>query len=103
MTETKLAVCRHEGCEAVAVWEMAPCDSFGEWCDDHVPRGCSCNAIDLWDDLSTEQERDEKGRLLPCCEYDFKPEGFEPGDPEGPRKYREEWQARALLSKNNAA
>jgi len=87
-----LAVCRHSNCDAVAVWKLAPADSFGEWCDEHVPRGCSCNLIDFEDRRpEAPQVTDELGRLLPCIEYDFMPEGFEPGDPDGPRKYREQF------------
>lgn len=87
-------------CGAQAVWELAPADSFGEFCDEHVPRGCSCNVIYRGPDEEPrydeqglpiqEQERDERGRLLPCCEYDFYPEGFPPGDPRQPDRFRQQ-------------
>lgn len=66
-------------CGALAVWEYMPGDAVHEYCDQHVPRGCSCNrsynpATDEWDG---PEDRDEQGRLLPCCEYWFTPQGFE--------------------------
>lgn len=92
-----LATCQK--CGAMAVWEMAPCDSFGEYCDDCVPRGCSCNTVDFPATDVGEEHRDERGRLLPCCEYDFLPDGFPPGDPKGPAEYR----ARFLKADANSA
>lgn len=76
-------------CGALAVWELAPADSFGEYCDDCVPRGCSCNVID-YDDPRPDapQHTDEQDRLLPCCEFWRWPDGFEPGDPEEVAAYR---------------
>jgi hypothetical protein len=49
------------------------------YCDDCVPRGCSCNQ-DLKEGIDYESEEakkpenwidmvDDKGRKLPCCEY----------------------------------
>ena len=80
-------------CPKPAQWEHAPAGSKGEYCEDCVPRGCSCNVIDrnlraetiidppdangvqlVWTDyggIEPEQYRDERGRLLPCCDYDF--------------------------------
>lgn len=53
------------------------CDHF--YCDNCVPRGCSCNhdlkdGIDYESDEATKEENwieklDEKGRRYPCCEY----------------------------------
>lgn len=43
----------------------------GYYCDEHVPRGCSCN-IDPDTDI---EDVDEQGRLLPCCEYGYTPGG----------------------------
>lgn len=82
-------------CGKIAVWcympgfEGAPNDCF---CDDCVPRGCSCNDR-LKDDLKWETmeeygklwenddniitDLDEQGRQLPCCEYLYEEEGFE--------------------------
>jgi len=72
-------------CNALATWIYMPSDSNGNYCDDCVPRGCSCN-IDcdeegrlILDETGEEfvQYKDEQGRLLPCCEYDFFEEGIE--------------------------
>lgn len=64
-------------CPKPAVWEYAPTtdrlDVF--FCDDCVPRGCSCNVIDFEDPDSPEQT-DEQGRLLPCCEYWYNSLGY---------------------------
>lgn len=63
-------------CGAVAVWLYMPGTST--YCDDCVPRGCSCNLRPK--DNLTEEEldnpnnwyelRDEQGKLLPCCEFE---------------------------------
>lgn len=66
-----------EVCGALAVWQWAPADSFGDYCDDHVPRGCSCNAVDF-EDPSGPQHLDEWGRLRPCVEIEFDADGFPP-------------------------
>lgn len=49
-------------CGKKATWSYMP--SKGDYCDAHVPRGCSCNA-----DESGVEELDEQGRKQPCCEY----------------------------------
>lgn len=59
-------------CGKPAVWLYMPGD--GQYCDDCVSRGCSCN-IDYETGL---EDTDELGRLLPCCEYGWV------GDPPGP-------------------
>lgn len=41
-------------------------------CDEHVPRGCSCNINPNTD----EEDKDEQGRLFPCCEWSYSPKGF---------------------------
>jgi hypothetical protein len=53
-------------CDAEAVWFYLPETDRNntEFCDKHVPRGCSCNV----DDDGTE-ELDYLGRRLPCCEF----------------------------------
>jgi hypothetical protein len=79
------AVCK---CGAPAVWEMAPCDSFGEYCDECVPRGCSCNAKSYPYKAGGAQHRDDRGRLLPCVEFDYWPEGFPAGDRAEAEAYR---------------
>ena len=53
-------------CGKIATWQYAPSDRDAYCCDDCVPRGCSCNIIDH---ATGEEERDEKDRLLPCCEW----------------------------------
>ena len=67
-----------EKCGRMAVWEYMPSDGDGIFCDDCVPRGCSCNVID-WEDPSPnpEQHRDDLGRLIPCCEYWFFEDGVD--------------------------
>lgn len=79
-------------CGKIAEW-FGPSDSEEDYCDDCVPRGCSCNVIDkniaatlvidppdesgrelIWMDyggLVPEQHRDERGRLLPCADYSY--------------------------------
>lgn len=68
-------------CRDLAIWHYAPCsegkieaDSY--YCDGCVSRGCSCNIVD-YEDPDGEEYRDESGRLVPCCEYDFSEEGYE--------------------------
>ena len=50
-----------------------------DYCDEHVPRGCSCNAK-LKEGIDPDSEEakhrssyteklDDKGRRYPCCEY----------------------------------
>jgi hypothetical protein len=75
-------------CGAPAVWQLAPADSYGEYCDDCVPRGCSCNIIDIGNPRARKQHRDKRGRLLPCCEYDFDENGFPPDPPDKVEAYR---------------
>ena len=47
-------------CGKLAVWYYMPNDNKWVACDDCVPRGCSCNY---------EEDVDEQGRKLPCCEW----------------------------------
>jgi hypothetical protein len=49
----------------IAKWEYLP-RGYSYYCDDCVPRGCSCNV-----DENGIEDKDNKGRLLPCCEYDY--------------------------------
>ncbi len=42
------------------------------YCDNCVPRGCSCNI----DPDTLEEDKDHLGRLYPCCEYWFDDQGF---------------------------
>lgn len=57
-------------CHALAVWLYMPGGDI-YYCDDHVPRGCSCMTDDDGNDLL-----DDKGRKLPCCEYDNNENGY---------------------------
>jgi hypothetical protein len=52
----------------------SPGDQYA--CDSCVPRGCSCNRIQYTGDDPTEHT-DERGRLLPCCEWDYEPHGHD--------------------------
>lgn len=85
-------------CGKMAMWVYAPGFSSGAspyFCDDCVPRGCSCNhhyiKEEEYDDTPTEEDApikwikegeiwchvDEQGREYPCCEYDYDEDGFE--------------------------
>lgn len=94
-------------CNKIATWSYMPSTSRRRnFCDDHVPRGCSCNVYNIeefsdsipngnvmwWsknDDLNIDgslvknndsffyEELDEDGKRSPCCEYDYCPEGIE--------------------------
>ncbi len=57
-------------CDHHAQWQyMSSSYSKNDrWCDNCVPRGCSCNAIDEYGEV---QATDELGRELPCCENWF--------------------------------
>lgn len=84
-------------CGNIAQWLYMP--SFNEYpfyCDDCVPRGCSCNNTSLSDPIAKEvieeYEKggfnykiengniiplDEQNREHPCCEYDYDKDGFD--------------------------
>lgn len=69
-------------CGLKATWCYAPLGSI-YFCEDHVPRGCSCNILSSDDSEDIVELRDDRGRLLPCCEYDYDEDGFEkPEDPD---------------------
>lgn len=72
--------CLRTGIKRLAVWNYAPSDGRGDvmYCDDHVPRGCSCNNYTELPRFHPEAEEstDEQGRLFPCCEYWFDEDGF---------------------------
>jgi hypothetical protein len=57
-------------CGKKAVWFYLPSDSV-QYCDDCVPRGCSCNDNEYEEDGEVVyiERKDDKGRLLPCCEF----------------------------------
>lgn len=91
-------------CGKLAVWTYMPAsDYYGHYCDDCVPRGCTCNwaysineehpelielpPVDdpLWSNTWKwlDEARgcwchiDEKGREYPCCEYWSDKDGYE--------------------------
>lgn len=88
-TGSKVKCCE---CDQMAVWIYAPTTERNDimFCEDHVPRGCSCVTLDLVEyDLSEEQLTDydsegraidDKGRLLPCVEYWLCGDGFDESD-----------------------
>lgn len=49
-------------CGKKATWSYMPGDE--NYCDEHVPRGCSCNQ-----DENGIEALDPEGRKYPCCEY----------------------------------
>ena len=75
-------------CGKMAQWMYMPSDDGNDpyYCDNCVPRGCSCqeefvNEDDYLKEILTGDEPmvsriDEKGRLLPCCEFEYSKEGF---------------------------
>ena len=65
-------ICIKENCKIIAVWYYMPGKDEIYYCDNHVPRGCSCNV----DPDSYQENTDALGRLFPCCEYDYDLDGF---------------------------
>ena len=63
-------------CPNQAVWHYTPSDAEKYYCDLCIKRGCDCNIIDPYG-FDLEEYKDEQGRLLPCCEYDYDENGFE--------------------------
>lgn len=92
-------------CGKMAKWDYVT-STQQKWnpyfCDDCVPRGCSCNndydcaempikdTIEWYNSIGAKWEwieegvstrhLDQQGRKLPCCEYWFCEEGFEAPD-----------------------
>jgi hypothetical protein len=67
----------------IATWDYIPDCYDGKhfYCEDCVPRGCSCNIKDYPLNDPNEpgiEETDELGRLLPCCEFDYSLNGWTP-------------------------
>ena len=60
-------------CKKIAIWLYVPGKDNWAFCDDHVPRGCSCNI----DPDTGIEDTDHKGRLFPCCEYFYDDRGFD--------------------------
>lgn len=79
-------LCYDKDCNEIAVWMYAPCSEHRSeasryFCEEHVSRGCSCNIIKInYDPDSSEdleEYKDDQGRLLPCCEYDYCEDGYD--------------------------
>lgn len=96
----KVEICR--SCNTnIATWFYMPAgDDDRYYCDDCVPRGCSCNRYYAADDLNPLSEEtvkyfdenevettkdaawayfvpvDENGEQFPCCEYTYEENGF---------------------------
>lgn len=71
--------CGLQGREALAVWYYMPhfqnkAEEENYFCDNCISRGCSCNLIIGSD---SEEELDERGRQLPCIEYDYSETGYD--------------------------
>ena len=73
-------------CNKIAVWVYLS-NSTPHYCDDCIPRGCSCNII-YPDDYDYEnfppltpeeykEQTDDLGRPMPCQEYHYSESGFE--------------------------
>ena len=56
-------------CNVMAVWKYMPGDKC--YCENHVPRGCSCVISE-----DGVVECDDQGREFPCCEYHYFPSGI---------------------------
>lgn len=69
------ALCQQ--CNKIAVWNYLPGKSDRYYCDEHVSRGCSCNI----DPNTGIEDKDEKGRFFPCCEYIYDDRGFQVDKP----------------------
>jgi hypothetical protein len=53
-------------CDNIATWMYMPGNENYCYCDNCVPRGCSCNI----NPNTNEEDTDEQERLYPCCEFD---------------------------------
>jgi hypothetical protein len=81
-------------CGKIAIWMYAPVYSLDKripyFCDDCVPRGCSCNYYFIgegeiqpstnegwkWVKEEVWTYLDEEGREYPCCEFSYEEDGF---------------------------
>lgn len=107
MSKSKPRLHRCSMCNRPAVWMYLPSHKGRTmFCDEHVPRGCGCNNYDIefdgepipnkevvwfprdhqdFSNLCSErkpdsyhyQYLDNNGKIEPCCEYDYNPEGIE--------------------------
>lgn len=92
-------------CGKLATWEYMPSSKqYPYFCEDCVPRGCSCNReytptsvegaeYDRGENPPTDHNQwrwiekdvsweytDEKGRPYPCCEFWYRDDGYTPYD-----------------------
>lgn len=58
-------------CKSIAVWMYMPSAKYQMRCEEHVPRGCSCNLNE-----DNVEDTDDQGRLFPCCEWMYNEKGF---------------------------
>lgn len=74
-------LCIKNTCTKMAVWFYLPGKEDIYYCDDCVPRGCTCRGYqEVFDEDSPdewEEELDSEGRALPCVEYDYDENGFD--------------------------
>lgn len=100
----KLRKHRCSKCNKIAVWLYMPSSNGRHFfCDDCVPRGCTCNVDNIsefgepsskqkviwWTKIGEEytfnrpknafyyEILDEKNRRFPCCEYEYDREGYD--------------------------
>jgi hypothetical protein len=94
-----IPLARCASCGALAEWHDAAAKDSMAFCDQCVPRGCTCRIIDCEQDIAgrlvleerpngqtfvwtaydgpePRQELDGFGRMLPCLEWDHYPGGF---------------------------
>lgn len=69
-------VCRHNGCTKPILWLYCPSPGNTGYCDEHIPRGCSCNVNYHLDADGNEVGEptillDKHGREMPCVEYEY--------------------------------
>ena len=92
--------CKKFASGKIATWMYMPADGLLRrspfYCDDCVPRGCDCQIEwedgdihpvshkEINDGLKDEKSlaykrhrKDDEGRLMPCCEFDYEEFGFE--------------------------
>jgi hypothetical protein len=61
-------------CNEKATWYYMPSGTEKDWgmCNEHIQRGCSCQL-----DENNQMSKDEQGRELPCCEFNYNENGFD--------------------------
>lgn len=63
-------------CSKMATWNYMPGkgESIDYYCDDCVPRGCSC--IENENGVEQVDPTDRLNRVFPCCEYMYNENGW---------------------------